>query len=147
MATLVRAEAITVGEGRGDFRADEAERHPDCAACHGAHQEPPDRGTQTCTRCHNDAHTLAWAESPHAKAKPPVTCASCHLPHRRDGHVEHNQSANLRPTRRMGQGVCLDCHGLEFAYSALADPELIRNNFLTGPRVRLDIEETARESP
>ena len=43
--------------------------------------------------------------------------------------VNHNQNENLRPNEKMIRPVCMQCHGLGFAIDALADPELIKNNF------------------
>lgn len=147
MALAAADQPIRVGEARGAFRAEAAYRRPDCGACHGAHEESEDRDAKACGECHADRHSRAWPDTPHARAEPPVTCAVCHLPRQADGSIEHNQSANLRPNRRMGQQVCLNCHGLEFAYSALEDLALIESNFAGTPRDILDIGETAREEP
>ena len=43
--------------------------------------------------------------------------------------VQHNQNDNLRPNEKMIRPVCMSCHSLEFSIDALADPELIKNNF------------------
>ena len=47
--------------------------------------------------------------------------------------VQHNQNWNLRPNEKMIRPVCMNCHGLEFAIDALADPELIKSNFSGQP--------------
>ena len=86
-----------------------------------------------------------------------VSCATCHLPrlHKdisgtnivsdntkvksRDNKkieivsVEHNQNLFLRPNEKMIRPICMQCHSLEFSIDALADPELIINNFSGKP--------------
>jgi hypothetical protein len=52
-------------------------------------------------------------------------------------HVQHNQSATLRPSEKMLRPVCLNCHGLGFANEALADAELVRRNFAGQSSVRI----------
>jgi hypothetical protein len=51
--------------------------------------------------------------------------------------VQHNQSDTLRPNEKMLRSVCLSCHGLQFSLDALADHELIENNFSGKPTVRV----------
>jgi hypothetical protein len=125
------------------------EQELDCGSCHGAHRfDRQAAAVQACLGCHADRHSLAFADSPHARAleaelsgKAPsgsgVSCATCHLPRvaRASGGrgVEHDQNANLRPREKMIRGVCLDCHGLAFALDALADPSAIDENFATPP--------------
>jgi hypothetical protein len=97
--------------------------------------------------CHADEHSLAFLSSPHGELwvdptldyNKKVTCATCHLPRiesdkrdadgKRLSRVEHNQNATLRPNEKMIRPTCMNCHSLEFSIDALADPELIRNNF------------------
>ncbi len=43
--------------------------------------------------------------------------------------VMHNQNLNLRPNEKMIRPVCMSCHSLEFSIDALADDDLIKNNF------------------
>jgi len=119
-----------------------------CTSCHGSHAFNTRRAaTEACLECHDDNHSRAWPDSPHARlwqaegegrmaAGSGVSCATCHLPretHRNDEHkgvrVQHNQNANLRPNEKMIRGVCMACHGLGFSIDALADPSLIANNF------------------
>jgi hypothetical protein len=52
-------------------------------------------------------------------------------------HVQHNQSATLRPSEKMLRLVCLNCHGLGFANEALADADLVRRNFAGPSSVRI----------
>lgn len=119
---------------------------------------------QACLGCHDDDHSKAFLDSPHgqtflqasqtpddmAKA---VTCATCHMPRMVQGSedsqisttalgedhgkllvVEHNQNMTLRPNEKMIRPVCMSCHSLEFAIDALADPDLIKNNFKGKPQ-------------
>lgn len=105
--------------------------------------------------CHDDRHTNEYKASPHyalllreAAGELPagsgVTCATCHMPKLEseqepgEFHTQHNQNANLRPNEKMIRTVCLDCHGLQFALDALADPALIENNFQGRPSVSID---------
>lgn len=91
-----------------------------------------------------------------------VTCATCHMPktfHKKSGtkvelsklkrsedgvpedlvvSIEHNQNENLRPNEKMIRGVCMNCHGLEFSIDALADEELIKNNFNGQPSKHIE---------
>ena len=108
-----------------------------CISCHGAHEtDIRYAAVEACLGCHNDEHSLAYRESAHFKAletgKPMgVSCANCHLPREERGDhvvVNHNQNHNLRPNEKM-LPVCLSCHGVEFAIAALADKELLKNNF------------------
>jgi hypothetical protein len=121
-----------------------------CASCHGAHTfDTRTAAVEACLGCHRDPHTMAYRDSPHyrlwqkelagdAPTGSGVTCASCHMPrieHRDETfdlrwmRVQHNQNDTLRPNEKILRPVCLECHGLGFAIDALADTELIRNNF------------------
>ena len=51
--------------------------------------------------------------------------------------VEHNQNLFLRPNEKMIRTVCMQCHSLEFAIDALADPVLIKNNFNGKPSTHI----------
>lgn len=126
-------------------------RHPrqpaalGCGSCHEPHRVDTARAaTAACLECHADRHSLAFAESPHARHGGDalagiVTCATCHLPRttssdRRKVVVEHGNTFTLRPRDRMLGSVCLDCHGLVFAMSSLYDDELVETNFRGRPR-------------
>ena len=124
-----------------------------CETCHVAHgYDAAKAQVDACMGCHDDAHTKAYPDSPHAAAwqveaqglapkGTGVSCATCHLPRVQHKNsygeervfVTHNQNDNLRPNEKMVRGVCLDCHGLEFTLDALADPALIANNFKGQP--------------
>ena len=70
-----------------------------------------------------------------------VTCATCHLPRESDGDavlVNHNNTYNLLPRDRMVKDVCINCHGLEFAYSSIFDDELVTENFARSPTLELE---------
>ena len=47
--------------------------------------------------------------------------------------TQHNQNDNLRPNEKMVRSSCQKCHGLQFSLDALADPDLILNNFNHAP--------------
>lgn len=51
--------------------------------------------------------------------------------------TQHNQNKNLRPNEKMLRSVCLHCHSLEFSIDALADKNLIANNFTGTPGVHI----------
>jgi hypothetical protein len=123
-----------------------------CGACHEPHSADTRRAAvDACLGCHDDRHSLAFAASPHARtllhsrgeerpAAASVTCATCHLPrveHEEDGRarvaVHHSNTLTLRPRDRMLKTVCLDCHGLRFALSALYDDGLVAANFAGRP--------------
>jgi hypothetical protein len=124
-----------------------------CSSCHSAHGlDRQMAAVLACQGCHADAHSRAYAASPHARtwaaeqngsgpAGSGVSCATCHLPrvHTEDGRAfaQHNQNDNLRPPDKMIRSVCKDCHGLRFSIDALADPALIRDNFSAPPKAHV----------
>ena len=59
--------------------------------------------------------------------------------------VDHNQNANLSPNTKMIRSSCMQCHGLEFSIDALADPELVENNFNGRPSVHVETMDLAAE--
>jgi hypothetical protein len=145
---------MPVADARLPMKASAANEHVDCTSCHGAHSFDTSKAhADACLGCHADEHSMAWRNSPHGQ-NGSVTCATCHMPRvrRRDPTfdvswtaVEHNQNDTLRPNEKMLRPVCLTCHGLAFAIDALADPELIRNNFTGRPSLHvpsLDMAET-----
>ena len=128
-----------------------------CTSCHGAHSFDTRRAAiEACLGCHRDAHSLAYRDSPHhelwkeelagaGRSGSGVSCATCHLPRieRKEGgtlhiSVEHNQNDNLRPSEKMLRTVCTRCHGVGFSIDALADQELVRNNFRGRPGVHVE---------
>ena len=142
---------MTVAEARLPMHANAAHNSLSCSSCHSSHNY--DRvyaSHQACMKCHDGEHTRNYEKSRHfslwtaevAGAAPPgsgVSCATCHLPREEhDGHVlvNHNQNANLTPNEKMLQGTCMECHGMEFGLSALADHDLITANFSHPPAQR-----------
>jgi len=142
---------------RQPMKAEAHGRELGCTSCHGAHRTDTRRAAaEACLECHDDNHSLAWPDSPHARlwqaevagraaAGTGVSCATCHLPrevHRegdlRGARVQHNQNANLRPNEKMIRGVCLNCHGLGFSIDALADPALVQRNFTGQPAAHVE---------
>lgn len=122
-----------------------------CNSCHSAHSfDRQQAAVESCLGCHADDHSLAFEASKHAQILGPdqtsiVTCASCHLPETEIEHfgqtktiVQHNQNHNLRPNEKMIRSVCLDCHGLSFSIDALADENLINNNFNGQPAKHIE---------
>lgn len=142
------------------MKAEAAERELGCSSCHSAHDfDTRSAAVAACLGCHDDEHTRAYEESPHADlwraelrgesdAGTGVSCATCHLPRFDAGRgvvsVQHNQNDNLRPNEKMIRTVCLDCHGLGFAIDALADPKLVANNFSGKPAVHVESIEMAK---
>jgi len=137
---------------RQPMKDDAHGRELGCTSCHGAHAVNTRRAAvEACVQCHDDRHTRAYADSPHARTwraevtgrgspGSGVSCATCHLPREthRDGdlkgiRVQHNQNANLRPNEKMIRGVCMNCHGLGFSIDALADSDLVGRNFSGRP--------------
>lgn len=131
-------------------KADEAIHN--CNSCHGAHSfDTAQAEVSACLNCHTDEHSLAYESSPHALNKAPwdeqpmVSCSDCHMPKveiKKNGEdavfTQHNQNDNLRPNEKMIRPVCLQCHSLEFAINALADPLLIKNNFTGQPSKHIE---------
>ena len=133
-----------------------------CASCHGAHSfDTVNAQVEACLGCHDDSHSKAYIGSPHhklwldeASRQAPrgsgVSCASCHTPRVRTDdsgppHIftNHNQNANLRPAEKMVRSVCSDCHGLQFALDALADPALALRNYAGQPTTKVESIEWA----
>ena len=152
---------ITVGEARLPMRAEvDAHKELDCNSCHFSHDVNTQiAAVEACLTCHNDPHTRNYVDSPHhtlwqeemsglATIGSGVSCASCHMPKiekRREIVTNHNQNNNLRPNEKMVKSVCLDCHGLEFSLSALADKELVERNFRGLPVERVESMEWVSE--
>jgi formate-dependent nitrite reductase cytochrome c552 subunit len=157
MRLAVGLDPMRPGLARLPMRAEASGRELSCTTCHGAHGFDTRRAAvDACLGCHRDEHSLAYPGSPHhelwmkesearAGTASGVSCATCHLPreHAREGgatriSVQHNQNNNLRPNEKMLRTVCMHCHGLGFSIDALADPELIRDNFRGRPAARVE---------
>ena len=138
------------------FKAEAQHSELTCNSCHAPHQyRLQQAAVESCMGCHDDQHTRNYLSSPHyalllreqAGELPKgsgVTCATCHMPKVEDEHqsgkffTQHNQNDNLRPNEKMIRSVCLDCHGTQFALDSLADPDLIRRNFLGRSAIHTD---------
>ncbi len=130
---------MRAGEARLPMRAEAAERTLDCSTCHDGHgTDLRKAATDACLGCHDDEHSRAFPATSHAAGG--LTCASCHMP-----GGEHNQSANLRPTSKMGRDVCQSCHGLGLVLDARADEALFRKNFDGPPAVHVRSLEMVEE--
>ncbi|GHC49715.1 cytochrome c3 family protein [Roseibacillus persicicus] len=139
---------MTPTQARQSLKATSAHRDLSCSSCHQPHRYDREFAAhQACIQCHDDEHTRNYDKSPHfalwaaelagtGEERTGVSCATCHLPREeRDDHhvVNHNQNANLTPNEKMIRNVCMDCHGLQFAMDAMADREVIADNFSTRP--------------
>ncbi len=154
---------VTAGESLMPMRDDAKHKAMTCNSCHAAHRyDTRQAGVEACMDCHNDKHTLAYRDSPHHElwkkelrgelpAGSGVSCATCHMPRIEFDvndwltrvMVDHNQSANLSPNSKMIRGACMQCHGLEFSIDALADRQLIDNNFTGKPSVHVQTMDLA----
>ena len=148
MRMAVGLSAMTPGHARLPMKVDVAHEALDCSSCHQGHQfDRRFAAYQACVQCHDDAHSRAYASSSHfelwqaelagdAVAGTGVSCATCHMPHHEvDGKmvVQHNQNDNLRPSDKMVRNVCINCHGLEYSLSSVADRDLIDSCFQGQP--------------
>lgn len=147
--------AISPAESHLAFKDESLGITHSCSSCHSSHAfDTKKAAVESCLGCHNDEHSLAYLDSPHhelwqkeLRGELPensgVTCASCHM-HREvvnkagDTYVVHNQNLTLRPNEKMIRPVCMHCHGLGFAIDALADEDLIKNNFNGRPQKHIE---------
>lgn len=140
MQLAVGQLALAVKDAQLPMRAEASHTKLTCNSCHAPHRYDTVRAeAESCLGCHDDSHSKHWRQSKHAtrwQQDPDagVSCAGCHMP--REKHpdtgvmwVQHNQSGNLRPNDKMLKTVCMRCHGMEYAMSALADRALIERNF------------------
>ena len=128
----------------------------ECSSCHNAHSTNiVQASVESCLGCHADEHSRNFKQSPHGELweqagrgeipmEAAVSCATCHLPRVEQDilgekliKVEHNQNATLRPNEKMIRSSCMNCHSLAFSIDALADPNLIENNFQHAPTVHI----------
>lgn len=129
-----------------------AHKELNCISCHSDHRfDIKEAAVNACLKCHSDEHSLNYKESTHfthwqrdlqtGTETVGVSCASCHMPRVKEHgktHVEHNQSATIRPNEKMLRTSCMKCHGLEFSINSLADPDLIKKNFKGKSRVKTE---------
>ena len=151
---------MTPAQARLSMHVDAAHRQLTCNACHQGHRfDTQFAAVQACQQCHADAHTLAYRGSAHqglwqqeldgkVAAGNGVSCASCHMPRLNDGGevwVNHDQNSNLRPSETMAREVCMNCHGLEYSLSALADESCVNSCFSTAPSQRVESVQMAHD--
>ena len=139
----VELSPMTPAMARLPMHADAAHRELTCNACHSGHRfDTAFAAADACLQCHADDHSLAWRDTAHAGSDVGVTCATCHMPRTEsdDGTVwvNHNQNTTLRPNETMARQVCLDCHGLEFSLSSLADVDAARSCYAAAPDHRIE---------
>lgn len=145
---------MTVGDARLPMKQSAAHQSMTCASCHEneAAHGPTYSSVESCEKCHADEHTKNYRNSSHYRflememagkvaRGSGVTCATCHMPKKRseEGHwyTNHNQNDSLRPNEKMIRATCSQCHGLPFAIDALADADLVKENFSGQPTVRV----------
>jgi len=163
MRLKVGLPAMTTEEARLPMKADNKHEQLNCISCHGAHKfDVKQAAVSACLDCHDDKHSLAYEDSPHAglwekelKGDAPagtgVSCSSCHMPRISFDvsewssriMVDHNQNATLSPNEKMIRPTCQHCHGLEFTIDSLADPLLVDNNFNGKPSVHIQSTDLA----
>ncbi len=155
---------MTPVHARQPMQPESAHQELECNSCHGAHTDNRiTAAAESCLTCHADDHSLAFESSPHGHtwqqalvgSRPPetaVSCATCHMPRTEKDvygetlvQVEHNQNTTLRPNEKMIRSSCMNCHNLQFSLDALADPDLIKNNFTGRPQTHIDSIDMAVE--
>ncbi|TWU61680.1 Doubled CXXCH motif [Crateriforma conspicua] len=160
MRLAVGLPEMQVAMARLPMRSDAAHRQLNCNSCHAAHVDDIQHAAvDACLGCHNDDHSLSYLDSSHAElwrqelsgeidAGLGVTCGTCHMPRVATGDnsfVNHNQNSVLRPVETMVREVCQRCHGLEFSFNAVADPELAKTCFDRAPEKTVTSVEMAHE--
>jgi hypothetical protein len=151
MRTALGLSALRTDDARLPMRDDARGRSLGCTSCHRDHAfSLTEAAVGACEGCHADGHTQAYRRSPHfaawkrelggeGPAGSGVSCATCHLPrnaikdHPLDVQTDHDQNRTLRPRDKMASAVCGHCHGLPFSLAALADDQLVRDNFDRAP--------------
>lgn len=149
---------MTPSEARLPMNEDAGHNKLGCNSCHQAHDyKLATASVEACLECHNDEHSTNYTKSSHYELwkkeqsgeLPPgsgVSCATCHMPRvsmdvsdwLRRTVVQHNQNATLKPNEKMIRPACMNCHGLGFSIDALADKNLIDNNFIGKPSVHIE---------
>lgn len=164
---LEEKSPLTPAMARLPMKHDAMDQQMNCNACHNVHSaNTVEASVDACLTCHNDNHSLNYQNSKHAELfadskelpRPgagAVSCATCHLPRVVDDrletpvvHVNHNNTYNLKPQDRMVGDVCMNCHGIEYSYNSIFDPELVEANFDRSPTLDLqtfDLMKAAEE--
>ncbi|MEM1368334.1 MAG: hypothetical protein AAGG02_10010 [Cyanobacteria bacterium P01_H01_bin.15] len=134
--------------------ADARDKAMNCNTCHDVHSvNTVAASVDSCLTCHDDTHSQNYLASKHGQmwladqvslprpSANAVSCSTCHLPRHEEGSVvlvNHNNTYNLKPRDRMVKDVCLNCHGVEFAYNSIFDDDLIENNFAEEPKLKME---------
>jgi formate-dependent nitrite reductase cytochrome c552 subunit len=150
MRASVGLSAMSPSAARLPMKPEAKTRELGCHSCHGTHKyDAKVAAVDSCLGCHDDEHSKNYTRSPHfklweaelagkAEAGTGVSCATCHMPREKmaqdDVWVQHNQNDNLRPNEKMMRNVCTSCHGVSFSLDAMADEELVRQNFDGRPK-------------
>ena len=148
---------LTPAMARLPMQHDAMQKQMNCNACHDVHSaNTVEASVDACLVCHNDNHSLNYTNSRHAELfaasqelpRPgpgAVSCSTCHLPRVTHGQgdsafvkVNHNNTYNLKPQDRMVGDVCMNCHGIEYSYNSIFDPELIEANFDRPPTLGME---------
>ena len=155
---------LTPAMARLPMHQDAMQNQMTCNACHDVHSvNTIEASVDACLTCHNDNHSLNYKNSKHAELfnaskelpRPgpgAVSCATCHLPRLGEANsesasdlsdfpvvqVNHNNTYNLKPQDRMVGDVCMNCHGLEYSYNSIFDPELVEANFDRPPTLEME---------
>ena len=155
---------MTPEMARLPMKASAAHDELTCMSCHSDHRfDTKFAAMDACMNCHDSAHVKnypgtshhqAWLDEMSGKAAvgSGVSCATCHMPRIEHNHfgevsvrVQHNQNDTLRPNEKMIRSSCLNCHGLEFAIDALADPKIVESNFKAAPHIHIKSIDMALE--
>ena len=146
--------ALTPALAHLPMQAAAHDKQMNCNACHDVHSvKTLPASVDSCLTCHKDTHSLNYQNSRHAELlreegalpRPSMvstTCATCHLPRQTSASgtvaVNHNNTYTLLPRDRMVKEVCMNCHGMEFAYNSIFDDDLVESNFARPPTLSLD---------
>lgn len=134
------------------MNSESRDRTVNCNTCHNVHTvNTHTAAVDACLTCHADSHSLNYKNSKHGQlwaaegtlprpSTQSTTCATCHLPRQNIGSkkrptivVNHNNTYTLLPRDRMVKDVCMNCHGMEYAYNSIFDDELVTSNFARPP--------------
>ncbi|ESA34850.1 doubled cxxch domain-containing protein [Leptolyngbya sp. Heron Island J] len=148
---------LTPAMARLPMQHEAMQKQMNCNACHNVHSaNTTEASVDACLTCHNDNHSLNYQNSRHAELfaasqelpRPgpgAVSCSTCHLPRVVHGQgdnavvkVNHNNTYNLKPQDRMVGDVCMSCHGIEYSYNSIFDPELVEANFDRPPNLEME---------
>lgn len=154
---LEGSKPLTPAMARLPMKHDAMDKQMNCNACHNVHSaNTVEASVDACLTCHNDNHSLNYQNSRHAElfaesktlprpAPGAVSCSTCHLPREIHGQgdneavkVNHNNTYNLKPQDRMVGDVCMNCHGIEYSYNSIFDPELVEANFDRPPTLEME---------